>query len=424
MPITSGKDAIVDAGQSVFTYLRTKGWMALQVLFYLTTAISVLRILFLGVFVRRSKSGDAKSTTPFTPPVTVLVPAFNESKVIRRTLDGLLRVPYPNLEILVVDDGSTDDTVEIASSYAATDPRVRVISKSNGGKWSALNLGFLDTDREYVVTIDADTMIPPGTIYALIAPFRDPAVDAVCGNVQVGNVHNVLTAFQDVEYVTTQNYDRRAFNSLNCISVVPGATGAWKRAAVLNAGAYSNETLTEDADLTLTLLEKGARIVYAPDARSVTEAPETVSALFKQRFRWSFGTFQCLWKHRKSAFKGTLGWVAIPNLFLFQVVYPLLSPIGDAVFALSLLRGDFGAIACGYGLFLLMDLAASIVAFRLDHRSMGTLWVVLIQRFFYRQFMYVVAFKAVIHAFRGGRQVWNKLDRNASVVLPEGYEAA
>ena len=424
MPPASTQDGIVDYGQSVFTYLRTKGWIALQALFYFTTVVSMLRIAFLGIFLRRKQEPAEAGGEPFTPPVTVLVPAYNESKVIRRTLDGLLCADYPDLQILVVDDGSTDDTAAQALAFAEKNPRVRVITKPNGGKWSALNQGFREIDRDYIVTIDADTIIPPGTIRSLIAPFRNPEVDAVCGNVQVGNVRNILTAFQDVEYVTTQNYDRRAFDSLNCISVVPGATGAWKRQAVLDAGGYSDETLTEDADLTLTLLKRGAKIVYAPEARSVTEAPETVSALFKQRFRWSYGTFQCLWKHRGCAGKGTLGKVAFPNLFLFQVVYPVLSPLGDAVFFLSLLRGDFGAIALGYGLFLLMDLIGSIVAFQLDHRKMRTLWVVLIQRFYYRQFMYCVTFKSIIRAFCGGRQAWNKLERKDSIRLPSGYGSA
>ncbi len=186
---------------------------------------------------------------------------------------------------------------------------------------------------------------------------------------------------------------------------------------MLDAGAYSPQTLTEDADLTLTMLAQGAKIVYAPDARSVTEAPDSCSALFKQRLRWSFGTFQCLWKHRSQLFKGSLGWVAMPNLLCFQVIYPLLSPIGDVVFVLSLLRGDFGAVVVGYLMFLAMDLVGSLIAFRLDGRRARTLWMVLIQRFFYRQFMCLVAFRSILEAIKGGRQAWNKLDRKGSVPL-------
>ena len=421
MPTISFRESLIVYGSSLISWTRTHGWSIIQLLFYATTGISMLRIVFLGALVLR---GSRKPRTPgkpqFTPPVMVLIPAFNEAKVIRHTLDGVLHADYPDVQVLVVDDGSTDGTAAIVQEYAATHPQVRVLAKTNGGKWSALNEGFLCADREFIVTIDADTIVPSHTISELIAPLADPAVDAVCGNVQVGNVHNILTAFQNVEYVTTQNYDRRAFDALNCISVVPGATGAWRRASVLRAGGYSHETLTEDADLTLTLLAGGARIVYAADARSVTEAPDTPAALFKQRVRWSFGTFQCLWKHRRHAFKGTLGWVAMPNLFLFQVVYPLLSPIGDVVFVMCLLRGDFGAMTTGYLTFLAMDLLGSWAAFTLDRRPPSGLWVVLIQRFYYRQFMYLVALKSVVLALRGGRQHWNKLDRKASVLPPLG----
>jgi len=165
------------------------------------------------------------------------------------------------------------------------------------------------------------------TIKYLVAPFIDESIDAVCGNIEVGNVRNILTAFQEVEYITSQNYDRRAFDELNCISVVPGATGSWRKSKILAIGGYSGDTLTEDADLTLTLLSQGGKIVYSSQAKSITEAPETVSTLYKQRFRWTYGTFQCLWKHRKLFGKGSVGWVAIPNMFLFQVVFPILSPL-------------------------------------------------------------------------------------------------
>src|SRR5262249_40153562 len=160
----------------------------------------------------------------------------------------------------------------------------------------------------------------------------------VCGNVEVGNVRGVLTAFQAVEYVTSQNFDRRAFSSINCISVVPGALGAWRKKEMLAAGGYREDTLTEDADLTLTILRAGGPVVYEPEAYGRTEAPETLRGLLKQRFRWTYGTFQCLWKHHKAFFHGSLGWVGLPNMLLFQLIFPALSPIGDVVMVLAIFR--------------------------------------------------------------------------------------
>jgi cellulose synthase/poly-beta-1,6-N-acetylglucosamine synthase-like glycosyltransferase/spore germination protein YaaH/peptidoglycan/xylan/chitin deacetylase (PgdA/CDA1 family) len=409
-------EQVIAASGGVLIWMRTWGWKILEILFLSATTIAILRIFFVGYFAVRLRRGNTPSTTAFHPPIAVIIPAFNEAKVIRRTLDTLLASYYPHISVLLVDDGSTDDTALIVAEMACLDPRVRLLSQPNAGKHAALNRGFREVKEEFIVTIDADTLVLPHTISRLIAPFVDPHVDAVCGNVQVGNVKNLLTAFQDVEYVTSQNYDRRAFDSLNCISVVPGATGAWRRSKVLRVGGYSAETLTEDADLTLSVLKAGGRIVYAPEARSITEAPESPRPLFKQRFRWSFGTFQCLWKHRRQFCHGTLGWVAMPNLLIFQVVFPLLSPIGDIVFVWSLLRGEFGAVVVGYLTFVLLDLVASLIAFRLDHRPMNRLSVVLLQRLYYRQFMYVVTFNASLAALRGGRHGWNKLERRGSVL--------
>ena len=415
MPTLPSSEKVLTLGVRFMNALHTWGWRILVILFLITTLIAIGRIVMLGIFVLRSQWHQREDDLFFTPPVMVLIPAYNEGKVIQRTLRSVLKSTYPDFTICVVDDGSTDDTAQKVQELAAIHPQITLVTKPNGGKCSALDMGFNLAPQEYIVTIDADTIICPQTISRLIAPFADPKITAVCGNVQVGNVKNLLTSFQDVEYVTSQNYDRRAFESLNCISVVPGATGAWRRDAVLQVGGYSAGTLTEDADLTLTILEHGGRILYAPLAKSMTEAPEKLKPLFKQRFRWSFGTFQCLWKHRRSFGRGTLGLVALPNMLMFQILFPVLAPIGDVVMLLSLFRGDIGAIAAGYFTFLVMDLVGSLVAFGLDRRSISSVWVVLIQRFYYRQFMYIVTFRALLAALSGRRHGWNKLDRKASV---------
>ncbi len=405
-------------------WMRTGGWKVLEVLFLVATAIAIARILFVGWFAIRARNGVATSAAELSPPVAVVVPVFNEATVIRRTLEALLASDYPRLRIVVVDDGSTDETARIVADMACQHPSIQLVQRPNGGKHAALNQGFREAAEEFIVTIDGDTMVLPHTIRHLMVPFANPVVDAVCGNVQVGNVTNLLTAFQDVEYVTSQNYDRRAFESLNCISVVPGATGAWRRSSVLAAGGYSVDTLTEDADLTLTMLTAGGRIVYAPEARSITEAPESPAALYKQRFRWSFGTFQCLWKHRRQFGTGALGRVALPNMLIFQVIFPVLSPVGDLVFLWSILRGELGAVAVGYLTFVLLDLCASLVAFRLDSRPMGRLGVVLLQRLYYRQFMYVVTITAVLAALRGKRHGWNKLERHGTLLADVERDSA
>jgi cellulose synthase/poly-beta-1,6-N-acetylglucosamine synthase-like glycosyltransferase/spore germination protein YaaH/peptidoglycan/xylan/chitin deacetylase (PgdA/CDA1 family) len=403
---------------SIWLFITRWFWFVIFWLFLVTTVIAIARILFLGAIIIRSAKHKMK--TPDTPvdfPVSIIIPAYNEEKVIAKTILALQKSTYKNWEALVVNDGSTDGTPAEVEKLIAGEPRLKLINKANGGKSSALNIGFEKARSEVVVTIDGDTIFKPDTLLELIRPMADKKVDAVCGNVEVGNVKNILTGFQSLEYITSQNFDRRAFDELNCISVVPGATGAWRRSSVIAAGGYSDDTLTEDADLTLRMLSLGARIVYAPEARSLTEAPETVRALAKQRFRWSFGTFQCLWKNRRIFGHGNLGRIGLPNMFFFQVIFPLLSPIGDLVLILSIFRGDLRAVALGYILFTMMDVCGSLLAFVLEKRPKKLMWLILIQRFFYRQFMYYITYKSIIAMIRGRSHGWNKLQRTGNVIL-------
>ena len=409
------------------TQIGILSWLAAHVvptvtwLLIAATCLAMARLVFLGALIVRAalrkthESGKPSGPETFTPPVVVLVPAYNEEKVIARTIEAVLCSRYPALNLCVIDDGSTDRTAAIVAGYAVRTPRVRLISKPNGGKASALNLGFQAIACDYIVTIDGDTIILPDTISHLMEPFADDTVDAVCGNVRVGNVKSLLTRFQDVEYVTTQNYDRRAFEALNCITVVPGATGAWRRKSILAIGAYSDDTLTEDADLTIHLVANGGRIMYAPLGISVTEVPETLRDLHKQRFRWSFGMLQSIWKHRRQFGRGTLGWLAMPNI-VAQILLLQLAPLCDILLLTYLFTGQYaGVVQAGITLFLL-ELVSSLVAFKLDNRKFSNLWVVVVQRFIYRPFLYWVAISALVAVIRGRRHGWNKLQRSGSVV--------
>ncbi|MDD5306254.1 MAG: glycosyltransferase [Deltaproteobacteria bacterium] len=412
-------ERFISWGHTTLAWLRSWAFAIIAVLFFACTAMAALRILFLGSvalleqwLLRRHKPKAAEESLPL---VSVLVPAYNEEKVIATTLASLQATEYSNAEFIVIDDGSKDRTAEIVEEIARRDPRVRLLRQPNSGKATAANNGLRAARGEVVVGVDADTMVAPGAIPRLVRHFVDPRVTAVCGNVEVGNVNSWLTAFQAIEYVTSQNFDRRAFSALNCISVVPGALGAWRREAVLAAGGYSRDTLTEDADLTLTILRAGGRVVYESEAIGRTEAPESLGAFLKQRFRWTYGTYQCLWKHRRAFFRGPLGFIGLPNIVLFQILFPTLSPIGDAVMVFSIIRGDWHAFLAGYIAFLAMDMCASLLAFWLDRKPKWWLPLLLIQRFSYRQIMYYVSLKAMLAAVRGMHHGWRKLDRLGSV---------
>src|SRR5438046_7056001 len=215
--------------------------------------------------------------------------------------------------------------------------QVLILTKPNSGKADALNFGLEHLrDEEIFVGIDADTVIAPGAVSKLVPHFVDERVAAVAGNAKVGNRVNLWTRWQALEYVTSQNFERRALNTLGAVSVVPGALGAWRTQLVRESGGYHVDTVAEDADLTMSLLERGYRVEYEDRALAFTEAPINANGLMQQRFRWSFGILQSVWKHR-SAFgrKGVLGWVALPNIFIFQIVLPLVSPFIDLMFSVS-----------------------------------------------------------------------------------------
>ena len=427
-----------------FAVAGTVAW-AVRATLIAAVVLGVARVLVVLVLaaVQRRRGGrgeagwraDPAGAAP--PSVSVVVPAYNEERVIARTIASLLEQRYDGaLEIVVVDDGSPDDTYGVAARAYGTHPQVAVHRKPNGGKASALNYGIARARGDVVVGMDADTVFLPDTVAELARPFADARVGAVAGNAKVGNPVNLVTRWQAVEYVTSQNLDRRAFALLDCITVVPGAVGAWRRDVVRAAGGFSDDTLAEDQDLTLAVRRRGWRVAYADAALAYTEAPDTLRALAKQRFRWSFGTLQCMWKHRDALFRreyGTLGWIAMPNTWLFQLVLAALGPLADLAFVLGLgsvwaTQAQHGATHAltdlrqllGYYLaFLLVDWGAGVVGFLMEPREDRRLTLLIfLQRFAYRQVMYWVVLRSLKAAVAGRVVGWGKLERKATVALP------
>jgi cellulose synthase/poly-beta-1,6-N-acetylglucosamine synthase-like glycosyltransferase len=398
----------------------------------LTLGIGWLLLLVVLALAGWRRSRRRRFPAGFQPPAAVIVPAYNEETVIAATLAALRASDYPLLEIIVVDDGSSDATFECASWAAAGDPRVRVLRKDNGGKASALNWGIARTEAEVIVAQDADTLLAPDAVALLVRHFAEERVAAVAGNAKVGNRLNLLTKWQALEYITSQNLERRAFARLNCITVVPGAVGAWRRRAVLAAGGFASDTLAEDADLTLTLLEQGHRVAYEQRAVGLTEAPDRIAPFVRQRFRWVYGTMQALFKHRGGVLhprRSTAGIVAIPQAAVFKVLFPVLLPLMDltalASIGLLIVRrferpGDWNEgllrllVFCG--LFLAADYLAAAVALMLEgDEQWGLLPWLGLQRFFYRQLLSYVAIKSLLSAVRGKIVPWGKLKREGSV---------
>ncbi len=407
-------------------------------LFLAGIALGVARLLFIGVLAvwQKWQASRASYDALYDPSVAVIVPAFNEGQVVVRTVASLLASEHPSrFEIVVVDDGSTDDTLERLRDAFAGERHVRIVHQANGGKASALNLGVAYTEADIVVALDADTLFTRDTVRALVRHFTDPRVGAVAGNAKVGNRINLLTRWQALEYVTSQNLDRRAFDVLDCITVVPGAVGAWRRKLLERAGGFSSVTLAEDADLTLSIRRLGHTIAYEEKAIALTEAPDTLRGFVRQRYRWVYGTFQAAWKHADALFRpryGSLGFVALPNIFVFQILFPLISPVMDLLVIVTMASAAIGwwqhpaeystdglwRVVFYYAVFQAIDFLSAVLAFALERTENVRLLVLLFwQRFFYRQVMYYVAVRAVIASLKGSAVGWNKVERKATVQL-------
>jgi peptidoglycan/xylan/chitin deacetylase (PgdA/CDA1 family)/spore germination protein YaaH/glycosyltransferase involved in cell wall biosynthesis len=414
--------------------------LAMHAVFLIAMFLGAGRLaVILGLAARqryaRRHQASTTGTEAYHPPVTVIIPAYNEDRVVTRTVRTVLDQGYEGLEVLVVDDGSPDRTSEVVREQFGDDPRVRLFRKPNGGKASALNYGVEHAAGEIIVALDADTLFPAGAIAALVRPLADPRVGAVAGNAKVGNRINLVTRWQAVEYITSQNIDRRAFSLLNCITVVPGAIGAWRKGLIVESGGFSSQTLAEDQDLTMTILEKGWRIAYADQATAYTEAPDTMGGLAKQRFRWSFGTLQCAWKHGYALLRprfGMFGFVGLPNIFIFQLLFPFISPVADLMFLWSLGKVYQNEVQHGpeyawqtleqviffYSVFLAVDWLAAVIALMMEPQEDRSLsWLILIQRFAYRQVMYWVVVKSVLAAIQGTARGWGKQERKGTVAL-------
>ena len=399
------------------------------------------RALIVGILAIIEKLRPDKAQLSDPPPgVTVLIPAHNEEPVIVQTVTSVLLSDLEDIHVVVVDDGSSDRTLELLQSNFGNNACVRIIHQVNRGKAAALNNALSHAQTDIVVTIDADTEIEPDAIRKLVRHFSIPSVGAVAGNVKVGNRSKWLTRWQALEYVTSQNMEKRAFDLLNCITVVPGALGAWRKEAIEAAGGITADTVAEDADLTIAIRRLGWRVTYDEEAVAWTEAPETPVALIRQRFRWTFGTLQSFWKHSDSLFRpkyGTLGWVALPNIFIFQIVLPLVSPILDLLFFGSLLlwglaqlhmaqipqlwtTADVQRAVVFFLGFLIIDVLTCVVAFALERREDWTLLIpVLLQRFYYRQLMYIVLFRSVKEAVSGRPVGWRGVEHEPPRPTPE-----
>jgi cellulose synthase/poly-beta-1,6-N-acetylglucosamine synthase-like glycosyltransferase/peptidoglycan/xylan/chitin deacetylase (PgdA/CDA1 family) len=400
----------------------TDGLVAgLAVIGSLVIARFLLMLVLSGAHARRVRRRGFCWGPPVTEPVSVLVPAYNEAKCIENTVRSLMAGEHP-IEVVVVDDGSSDGTARIVEAMGL--PNVRVVRQLNAGKPAALNRGLANARHDIVVMMDGDTVFEPSTVRELVQPFGDPRVGAVAGNAKVGNKDTLIGAWQHIEYVMGFNLDRRMYDVLRCMPTIPGAVGAFRRSALERVGGMSDDTLAEDTDITMALHRDGWRVVYAENARAWTEAPETVQQLWSQRYRWSYGTMQAIWKHRRALIEsgpsGRFGRVGLPLVSLFMVLAPLLAPLIDIFLLYGIVFGPTQKTIVAWLGVLALQAVCAAYAFRLDRERMTHLISLPLQQLLYRQLMYVVLLQSWITALTGGRLRWQKLRRTGVVEAPGG----
>lgn len=401
---------------------------ALLVRLVLVSLLIFLAILFVRYFTllwfaylghtERNVRGDRKAKE--LPPISIIVPAYNEAEVLAGALTSLAGLDYPHLEVVVVDDGSNDDTLRVAAEWEGRHGNAdfRVVTKRNGGKATALNTGIAASSHPFLFCMDADSRLEPWTLRKAMAHFDDPSVGAVAGNVKVKNRRGVLTNLQALEYIEGLNLPRRAQGFVAAVNIVPGPVGLFRREALEEVGGYDTDTFAEDADLTLKMVAAGWKVVYEDTAVAWTEAPESWLDLVQQRYRWTRGILQSIKKRKALFFKPFPDfplWLSALEMGFEAVVWPILNVYAHLFFALiALLFGAGELLLYWWILLTLLDLVAAFVTVSMEEESLSLVPFAVIYRFFFILFLDVVkAFAALEELFNLGMG-WEKLRRTAS----------
>ncbi|HUF27695.1 MAG TPA: glycosyltransferase [Gemmatimonadaceae bacterium] len=364
-----------------------------------------------------SKLEPPPETELFTPPVTIIVPAFDEEAVIQSAIRSLLELDWPQYEILVVDDGSTDATyqraAELEGRYGGV--TVRVVSKANAGKANALNTGIALARSPFVLCMDGDSRLARDTLRAAMRHFTDSRVGAVAGNVKVVNRNNLWTKLQALEYIEGLNMARRAQGFMRVVNIIPGPVGVFRREALTSVGGYDADTYAEDADLTLKLMTAGWHIAYEDRAIAWTEAPEQLLDLIKQRYRWTRGILQALRKHARflvAPFGGGSVWVSLQAMLFEAIIWPLVNIAGNLFFVIAALSVGAASFVLYWWLLLtLLDVAAALYTVAMEEEDLALVPYAVLYRFFFIVFIDVAKLFATVEEFANVRMSWGKLER-------------
>jgi biofilm PGA synthesis N-glycosyltransferase PgaC len=386
----------------------------LFVLLFRYFAILVMAYLYVNEY-------TYKSTEGFFPFVSIIVPVYNEEKVVSDSIKSLLELDYLNYEIIIVNDGSTDKTKQVAESLVGFqkglrgDVKVSLIDKPNGGKSSALNAGIKHSKAEIVLCMDGDSQLSPDSITIAVRHFTNPEIGAVAGNVKVLNRRKLFTDLQALEYIEGLNMARSAQSFVKLVNIIPGPIGLFRKKAVEEAGYYSNETFAEDADLTLKILANGWKIYYEPNSISYTEAPEKLSQLLKQRYRWTRGILQSIRKHKRLMFNPTINFgdtFILWTMFYEALIWPAMNIAANLFFIVAAIFFGFTSLIFFWWAGLaFLDLVTALYCVAVEKEEFRLVSYSLIYRMFFILMIDVSKLMSTIEEFLGIRMTWGKLER-------------
>lgn len=430
------RNAWISIALVLFLVVATAGAIAwalaspLQVQTFLVRLVVVSLILFLGMLYIRyftllwfgylqhtEQSIRGRPVATDLPPVSIILPAYNEGEVVADAIESLLQMDYPAFEIIVVDDGSTDRTAEVVRrwEHRGGGIEVRLVSKRNGGKATALNVGISQARFPFVMCMDADSWMDPGTLRAAMPRFSDPSVGAVAGNVKIANRKGLLARLQALEYIEGLNMPRRAQGFIGAVNIVPGPVGIFRREALEEVGGYDADTFAEDADLTLKLVTAGWKILYEDGAINWTDAPVGLLDLIQQRYRWTRGILQAIRKRKGlllRPFPDFPLWLSMVEMAFEGILWPILNVYAHLFFAVVALLFGAGELLLYWWLLLtLTDLVIALVCVSMEEEDLSLVPLAIVYRFFFLLFLDVVKTFAAVEELLQLGMGWEKLHR-------------
>ena len=405
-----------------FSNLRVPQFSDFGLLGFINIGISVYLLLlvarhFFVLFfsMREQIRREDISRQEFNPKISIIVPAYNESIVVAETIRQLQVLDYPAIEVIVIDDGSSDDTYKVAFESARNDKRFVVVRQDNAGKGNALNHGIRLSTSEFVFCMDADSIIAQGSLFAGIRHLSDNAVSAVAGSVYVQNQKSLIGRFQALEYMIGLNFFKTAQSFLGLVTIIPGPSGLFRKADLVAIGGYKTDTFAEDCDVTLQLVMNGKKVVFEPLMEVQTEVPESLIQLVKQRYRWNRGILQAMRKHFGVLLRfrsNSVGTVLVLYLLAESVLLPALNiTFGILSLVYTGMTLDFSQLSLWLIQLTLLDLMVVIFALTDTRWPFRLLFYALVNRFTYAFFLEIVRLLSSIEELFGIRMNWGKLER-------------